>query len=297
MEPESLITRSRSGHSLEIHCHMWTLSCISRKKKNSKTIQCRQSKELSRLHKQPTSQQIDVTQSEWSLQSEAENRRAKDHPSKAALVITIAVCQAALTVLDAWMTRLDCIMEATHNHRQGGRMLYNCCGHDIQKVRHGKELSVSSLNKNAIMFTLYYATQYIFQSLKLMVFQLEWPHLQITILLLQMNSTPRWGVKSTAGNASRFHTALLSYHTHAHVHVREHTRGSRRSCLSTWMSGSLKTRGNDGERLSIWGGVSHSLLGQTDTFYYSLSLLVCAVFDWIRYGDCKASSVTTIFSK
>lgn len=74
------------------------------------------------------------------------------------------------------------------------------------------------------MFTLYYATQYIYQSLKLMVFQLEWPQLQITILLLQMNPTPWWGEKSTSLNSWEwFHAGSLSYHIHTRMHARAHT--------------------------------------------------------------------------
>lgn len=124
------------------------------------------------------------------------------------------------------------------------------------------------------MFTLYYATQYIFQSLKLMVSRLEWPHLQITILLLKMNSTPWWGEKSSSLNSGEwFHTG--PYHI---IYARAL---SLHSWLNIWMSESFNKTSNHRERLSIWGGVSHSLGGSTDTFYYFLFRFKYTAFAWM----------------
>lgn len=147
------------------------------------------------------------------------------------------------------------------------------------------------------MFTLYYATHYIFQSLKLMAFQLEWPHLWITIFLLQMNSTPRWGEKSTSLNSREwFHTDPLSYHIPTRMPERTQThRLSLHSWLNMWMSESFNKRGNNRETLSIRGGYEeryellplwidwHVLL------FLSLSRFKYTLLAWVGNGNCKAT--------
>lgn len=91
------------------------------------------------------------------------------------------------------------------------------------------------------MFTLCYATRYIFQSLKLMVFQLEWQRPQITILPLQMNSTPWWGEKSTILNSRElfFRGGLLIVHfIQIHMHCQAHTiapTNTDRHCILDWV--------------------------------------------------------------
>ena len=75
------------------------------------------------------------------------------------------------------------------------------------------------------MFPPYYATRCIFQSLKLMAFQWEWPHLRkkITILLLQMNTTPWWG-EEVYGRRMVFNAGSLSYHITWCTRMHEHTQ-------------------------------------------------------------------------
>lgn len=160
------------------------------------------------------------------------------------------------------------------------------------------ESTVLPFNENAIMFTLSYATLYIFQSLKLMTFQLERSHLQITILLLQMNSSPWWGEKSTSiksrGMISRS-LLLISYYLATHVHeCTQARRLSLHSWLNTWMSDSFNERDNNrerGEHLGrLWGAVWTSLCGQSDTILFIyLSLSPAAnIFARMGNGDCIA---------
>lgn len=136
-----------------------------------------------------------------------------------------------------------------------------------------------------------------------MVFQMEWLHLQITILSLQMNWTPWRGEKCTGSltEGEWFHMGSPSYRMHKHTHrhacmsARKHTgchctldRICKRQNHSIteaptgrgWASGEAVKR-----------GMSFPLCGHADTFYYfSFSVLLLHILSaWIGDGNCKAS--------
>lgn len=149
------------------------------------------------------------------------------------------------------------------------------------------------------MFALYYATQYVFQSLKLMVFQVCWPHLHITILLLQMNSNPlRKVCPFFSRKGSHSGPFIISYiHTCRYACMHQRTQAphwlSLTSWLRIWMSESFSRIGttgsdwasgevrNKGIRLPLWIDW-HILL-------FSFTHTSNIFYAWKGKSSCKAS--------
>lgn len=111
-----------------------------------------------------------------------------------------------------------------HSGAVSAPLLHNvsrCCKNTI---KHGHHLSDESdtphvlvfpLNKNVIMIRLHYASLDIFQSLKLMVFQLERPFSNNNFAPAnELNSLKKWKDHQPERQAPLYHIT----HTHTHVH-------------------------------------------------------------------------------
>lgn len=118
---------------------------------------------------------------------------------------------------------------------------------------------VFSPHDKTVKYYLVLTVQLHFQ--KLMVFQPRWPHLQATILPLQMNSNPRWKSGNlNSGARSHLGPLIISY-VHIPAGMRactgahKHSPGCHRhlawifECQSCSIGG-----GSSRDSVSIWGG-------------------------------------------
>lgn len=151
------------------------------------------------------------------------------------------------------------------------------------------------------MFTLYYATRYIFQSLKVNGFSTGVATFANNNFAPanELNSPMKSPPALTAGNDFTrppyhiIHTRARTANTCASAHIR--TGCQCIPWLSIWMSELFNNRGNSRGRLSIWGGCKdrYELLPQWADWHILLFLshspFKCTLFAWVGGGNCKAS--------